>query len=179
MQFLQNVSASAASAGVPPPLPSPLAGRVRRCHAFCEMPCLILRSAPCVGTHPPVRPPGEHEKVTAWRHRAAQEPPGPRGFVFPVSGQSGAPEAFTLSPDPRKPRHGLVPPSSLARTPVGIARTHETHIANAACARRTGPLFSRDFPKKSAQPTSKKSLKRPRSCYTFACVGVPSVTSAA
>ena len=41
------------------------------------------------------------------------------------------------------------------------------------------PFFSRDFLKKSAHPTSKKSLKRPRCCYTFACVGVPSVTSAA
>src|SRR5262245_23466965 len=60
-----------------------------------------------------------------------------------------------------------------------ISRTHETHIANAACAPNGPPFQHRDLPKKSAHPTSKKSLKRPRCCYTFACVGVPSVTSAA
>src|SRR5262249_39869931 len=47
--------------GFPPPLPSPLTGRVPRCYTFC-VPCLILRSARRVGAHPPVRPPGEHEK---------------------------------------------------------------------------------------------------------------------
>src|SRR5215475_1032583 len=47
--------------GFPHPIPSPLTGRVPRCYTFC-VPCLILRSARRVGAHPPVRPPGEHEK---------------------------------------------------------------------------------------------------------------------
>src|SRR5262244_1147929 len=93
---------------------------------------------------------------TPGRPRAAR----PRVFVFPVSGRSGAPEAFTLSPDPRKPRHGLVPPSSLARTPVGIARTHETHIANAACA-PNGPNFQPRSCEKVGPPDFQKIVKAP------------------
>src|SRR5262249_61120917 len=74
--------------------------------------------------------------------------------------QSAALEALPLSPAPRKPRHGLVPSSSLARTPVGIARTHETHIASAGCA-PNGPPFSAAIFRKVGPPDFQKIVKAP------------------
>src|SRR5262249_59568472 len=93
---------------------------------------------------------------TPGRPGAARAPPIRVSSV----GAIGALEAFTLSPDPRKPRHGLVPPSSLARTPVGIARTHETHIARPACAPNGSPFQPR-FSEKVGPPDFQKIVKAP------------------
>jgi len=57
---------------------------------------------------------------------------------FPVSGQSGAPEAFTLSPDPRKPGTDSFRHHRSLELPSG-SRVRMKR-ASAACA-PNGPLF--------------------------------------
>jgi hypothetical protein len=88
-------------------------------------------------------------------HRRSLREIAPELHTMGYSNKQGAPySASCVKSMVEGPSPGLSSVPHSPSLPSGITRTHETHIASAA-ARRTGPVFGCDFPKKSAHTTSK------------------------